>query len=325
MRGELTSILHQATRDDVEYRSGDSIRTLDQDGDGVEVSFDHGPPRRFGLVVGADGLHSEVRRMVAWSTPGNVVLCPTTRTRRACRRSAHRSRRRPSVLEDRQHVDRSAEQDGREQERSQGEPPLPWAPTRAAKGLGPAEQRAHADARHQDPAEGPGPVDGRLRPGDLGHEPSEAGRPSEPAEPSHQGCGGRATAMTGLLVAHSNHGLPGGSWCLLGSCFIGRCLIPLRRARAVGLWLVVPGAGVAWSCCMSPIQSTRLQCSTIWPSVIRKLSIRSMVTCLPVGGTPQNGPRWVPWRVLRVVTLSPSPSWSWMTACRSGRRRGAWR
>jgi 2-polyprenyl-6-methoxyphenol hydroxylase-like FAD-dependent oxidoreductase len=64
MRGELTSILHQATRDDVEYRFGDSIRTLDQDGDGVEVSFEHGPPRRFGLVVGADGLHSGVRRLV---------------------------------------------------------------------------------------------------------------------------------------------------------------------------------------------------------------------------------------------------------------------
>ena len=64
MRGELTSILHEATRDDVEYRFGDSIRTLDQDGDGVEVSFEHGLPRRFGLVVGADGLHSGVRRLV---------------------------------------------------------------------------------------------------------------------------------------------------------------------------------------------------------------------------------------------------------------------
>jgi 2-polyprenyl-6-methoxyphenol hydroxylase-like FAD-dependent oxidoreductase len=63
MRGELASILYQATRDDVEYRFGDWIRTLDQDGDGVEVSFEHGPSRRFGLVVGADGLHSGVRRL----------------------------------------------------------------------------------------------------------------------------------------------------------------------------------------------------------------------------------------------------------------------
>ena len=64
MRGELTSILHQATRDHVEYRFGDSIRTLHQDRDGVEVTFEHGPPGRFGLVVGADGLHSGVRRLV---------------------------------------------------------------------------------------------------------------------------------------------------------------------------------------------------------------------------------------------------------------------
>jgi 2-polyprenyl-6-methoxyphenol hydroxylase-like FAD-dependent oxidoreductase len=43
---------------------GDSIRTLDQDADGVEVTFEHGPRRRFGIVVGADGLHSNVRRLV---------------------------------------------------------------------------------------------------------------------------------------------------------------------------------------------------------------------------------------------------------------------
>jgi 2-polyprenyl-6-methoxyphenol hydroxylase-like FAD-dependent oxidoreductase len=64
MRGELASILYQASRDDVEYRFGDTIRTLHQDGDAVEVGFEHGPPRRFGLVVGADGLHSGVRRLV---------------------------------------------------------------------------------------------------------------------------------------------------------------------------------------------------------------------------------------------------------------------
>jgi 2-polyprenyl-6-methoxyphenol hydroxylase-like FAD-dependent oxidoreductase len=63
MRGELTSILYQATRDDIDYRFGDAIRELHQDGDGVQVSFDHGPPKRFGLVVGADGLHSGVRRL----------------------------------------------------------------------------------------------------------------------------------------------------------------------------------------------------------------------------------------------------------------------
>jgi 2-polyprenyl-6-methoxyphenol hydroxylase-like FAD-dependent oxidoreductase len=63
MRGELTSILYEATRDTVEYVFGDSIRTLEPDADGVTVSFEHGPPRRVALVTGADGLHSNVRRL----------------------------------------------------------------------------------------------------------------------------------------------------------------------------------------------------------------------------------------------------------------------
>jgi 2-polyprenyl-6-methoxyphenol hydroxylase-like FAD-dependent oxidoreductase len=61
MRGELTSILYEATRDDVDYIFGDSIRTLDDDGDRVTVTFEHGPPRTVAAVVGADGLHSNVR------------------------------------------------------------------------------------------------------------------------------------------------------------------------------------------------------------------------------------------------------------------------
>ncbi len=63
MRGELAAILHEATRDDVEYVFGDGVRGLAQDDDGVEVTFHHGGTRRFDLVVGADGLHSAVRRL----------------------------------------------------------------------------------------------------------------------------------------------------------------------------------------------------------------------------------------------------------------------
>jgi 2-polyprenyl-6-methoxyphenol hydroxylase-like FAD-dependent oxidoreductase len=63
MRGELASILHEATRHDVEYLFGNSIRTLDQNATEVRVTFAHGPPRRFDLVIGADGLHSVVRRL----------------------------------------------------------------------------------------------------------------------------------------------------------------------------------------------------------------------------------------------------------------------
>lgn len=63
LRSDLTAILQAATRDDVEYVFDDAITDLAQGADGVKVSFQHGPPRRFDLVVGADGVHSTVRRM----------------------------------------------------------------------------------------------------------------------------------------------------------------------------------------------------------------------------------------------------------------------
>jgi 2-polyprenyl-6-methoxyphenol hydroxylase-like FAD-dependent oxidoreductase len=63
MRGQLTSILLSATREHVEYLTGDSIRALTQDSDGVRVTFEHAAPRTFALVIGADGLHSNVRRL----------------------------------------------------------------------------------------------------------------------------------------------------------------------------------------------------------------------------------------------------------------------
>jgi 2-polyprenyl-6-methoxyphenol hydroxylase-like FAD-dependent oxidoreductase len=61
MRDDLSAIYHDATRDDVEYVFGDSITAIRPEG---EVRFDHTAPRRFDLVVGADGLHSNVRRLV---------------------------------------------------------------------------------------------------------------------------------------------------------------------------------------------------------------------------------------------------------------------
>ncbi|MBM7790895.1 FAD-dependent monooxygenase [Tenggerimyces flavus] len=64
MRGELATILHDATKNDVEYVFGDSIATLDDTANGVHVTFEHSSARRtFDLVIGADGLHSNVRRL----------------------------------------------------------------------------------------------------------------------------------------------------------------------------------------------------------------------------------------------------------------------
>ncbi|MFF4835727.1 FAD-dependent monooxygenase [Streptomyces sp. NPDC001315] len=62
-RGELAQIMYERTRDSVEYVFGDSIATLTETDGGVEVTFEKGAPRRFDLVVGADGLHSNTRRL----------------------------------------------------------------------------------------------------------------------------------------------------------------------------------------------------------------------------------------------------------------------
>lgn len=63
-RADLAGILWRRARDDAEFRFDDSIATLDQDPGGVDVTFEVAAPRRFDLVVGADGLHSLVRRLV---------------------------------------------------------------------------------------------------------------------------------------------------------------------------------------------------------------------------------------------------------------------
>jgi 2-polyprenyl-6-methoxyphenol hydroxylase-like FAD-dependent oxidoreductase len=63
LRGDLGGLLYEATLPDTEYLFDDTITGLDEDDDGVTVTFEKASPRRFGLVVGADGLHSAVRAL----------------------------------------------------------------------------------------------------------------------------------------------------------------------------------------------------------------------------------------------------------------------
>ena len=63
LRGELIRILYAAARDDVAYIFEDSISSISQDEEGVGITFERSEPRRFDLVVGADGLHSKVRAL----------------------------------------------------------------------------------------------------------------------------------------------------------------------------------------------------------------------------------------------------------------------
>ena len=72
LRGDLGRILYQATRDGTEYLFGDSVTSLRQDGNGVHVTFDRAAPRTFDLAIGADGLHSAVRRLAFGSQPDPV-------------------------------------------------------------------------------------------------------------------------------------------------------------------------------------------------------------------------------------------------------------
>lgn len=63
LRGDLANDVLDLVTGNVEVLFGDSIRSLTQDEKGVSVTFERAEARRFDLVVGADGLHSNVRRI----------------------------------------------------------------------------------------------------------------------------------------------------------------------------------------------------------------------------------------------------------------------
>jgi 2-polyprenyl-6-methoxyphenol hydroxylase-like FAD-dependent oxidoreductase len=64
LREDLVRILADALPDTAAIRFGDSIETLTDDGAGVDVRFASGRTGRYDLVLGADGEHSAVRRLV---------------------------------------------------------------------------------------------------------------------------------------------------------------------------------------------------------------------------------------------------------------------
>ncbi|MFG1858400.1 FAD-dependent monooxygenase [Actinomadura geliboluensis] len=63
LRDDLARIITAAGGERIEYLFDDSIAALEQGVDGVRARFDSGLERSFGLVVGADGLHSNTRRL----------------------------------------------------------------------------------------------------------------------------------------------------------------------------------------------------------------------------------------------------------------------
>jgi 2-polyprenyl-6-methoxyphenol hydroxylase-like FAD-dependent oxidoreductase len=63
-RSDLSATLYSAVEDKVEAIFGDSVASIEEHADCLRVSFDHAAARTFDLVIGADGLHSRVRRIV---------------------------------------------------------------------------------------------------------------------------------------------------------------------------------------------------------------------------------------------------------------------
>jgi len=64
LRDDLIELLYEATQLGTEYLFDDSIAALEDDGTAVGVTFERAAARSFDLVIGADGLHSNVRQLV---------------------------------------------------------------------------------------------------------------------------------------------------------------------------------------------------------------------------------------------------------------------
>jgi 2-polyprenyl-6-methoxyphenol hydroxylase-like FAD-dependent oxidoreductase len=63
-RSDLSRLLFEKARGTTETIFGDEITSIQEQPDGVEVQFRNAKKRRFDLVIGADGLHSNVRQLI---------------------------------------------------------------------------------------------------------------------------------------------------------------------------------------------------------------------------------------------------------------------
>ena len=62
-RGDLASTIYRTIENDVETMYSDTVTSIDSQPDRVSVTFEHAPARDFDMLIGADGLHSTVRKL----------------------------------------------------------------------------------------------------------------------------------------------------------------------------------------------------------------------------------------------------------------------
>jgi 2-polyprenyl-6-methoxyphenol hydroxylase-like FAD-dependent oxidoreductase len=64
LRSDLAKVIYNSLDKDIEIIFGDTIHKIEQDDEKVVVTFRSGMTRSFDLLVGADGLHSNVRNLI---------------------------------------------------------------------------------------------------------------------------------------------------------------------------------------------------------------------------------------------------------------------
>lgn len=68
-RGDLAAAIYATIDGEVEAIFSERITAVDDHPEGVRLEFEHAPPRDFDLLIGADGLHSNVRGLVFGPEP----------------------------------------------------------------------------------------------------------------------------------------------------------------------------------------------------------------------------------------------------------------
>ena len=69
LRGDLVEILYRHTKDDVEYLFGNQVTAVQEEKEGVAVTFQNGDIRRFDILVCADGIRSKTRALLFGNEP----------------------------------------------------------------------------------------------------------------------------------------------------------------------------------------------------------------------------------------------------------------